>query len=829
MTDKKALFPPDLFGEKRTPPLTYRKRILLSVISFVLYIFLFFSLSQLTGRAMPMFAVIPVIVVSQLYGLMPGIGVAVLTLPVNLMLCKILNTPSESMLIMIVGTGGLVIIAFAMGYLRSISQALKKEVFERRKIEAELRQHQDEQDRTIQAKTEELQAINEALEYLVDTSLDPIVISDKSGLVRKVNQAFLDMIGYSKEEILGQHVSSYTVDVVGTYESTAGELVNFGPEKIEETLAKFMQLFETGKLHRWNHYFMGKNGKIIPVTSNIVLVYDKAGEISGSFGIIHDITDRRKAEIEYIQAKESAEAANTAKSAFLANMSHEIRTPMNGVIGFTDMLLNSGLNHEQEDFARTIKRSGETLLSLINDILDFSKIEAGKINMEEIDFDVEMLAYDVCEIIKPRIAAKKVEMLCRIDDNLPATVKGDPHRFRQVLTNLLGNAAKFTEEGEIELSLHVEHEQDDRVRLVAHVRDTGIGIPENQLESIFNVFEQVDGTTSRKYGGSGLGLSICKKIAVLMGGDITVTSLPGKGSTFTFSSWVGISKEKPSERFDSISLRDKKVLITDDNASNLEILTRILNSAGMSVTACSGGEAAVKAVSVAYEEKKPFDICVFDIMMPGINGYDAARQIREQYGGCMPLLAFSSSIDDSAKSCADAGFNGFLPKPVNRIKLFKMMIRLLFEAGAQKSDFRSGTRIITQHSMQEDEKHSISILMAEDNAVNQKLIHQLLTKAGYQVQVVNNGKEAVDALTRHPEGFDVVFMDVQMPEMNGLAATGLLREKGFTRIPIIAMTANALKGDREKCLEAGMDDYISKPIKREIVFEMLRKWVIDRI
>jgi len=821
---------PDLFVTKKLfPPLSPRMRALLGIFFFVVYVFLYLVIGRLTGHAVPMLAIVPVIIVSQLYGLLPGILIAVFTLPVNFLLAKIQNTPPESSVPLFLRTAGLVLAAVAVGYLRRISRKLKEEIFERKKVEAKLRYHQDEQDKLIRTKTEELQKSNETLEYLLKTSLDPIVLSDETGVVVKANQAFLDMLGYAKEEVKNRHISDFTLGKVGTYESSAGEMVCFGPREAEKTRSEFMQLLETGKLYRWHHYFVGKNGKIIPVTSNLVMIYNPAGEISGSFGIIHDITDRRKAEIEFIRAKESAEAANTAKSAFLANMSHEIRTPMNGVIGFTDMLLHSGLNPEQEDFARTIKRSGETLLSLINDILDFSKIEAGKINVEEIDFDIEMLAYDVCEIIKPRIAAKNVELLCRIDDNLPATVKGDPHRFRQVLTNLLGNAAKFTEDGEIELSLQVEHEQDKRIRLVARVRDTGIGIPEDQQENIFHVFEQVDGTTSRKYGGSGLGLSICKKIAVLMGGDISVSSIPGKGSTFVFSSWVGNAEEKPSERLDSISLFDKRVLITDDNMNNLEILTYILKSAGMAVTACSGGAKALQAVSQAYAEKKPFDICIFDVMMPGINGYDAARRIRRQYGSGMPLLAFSSSIDDSAKSCADAGFNGFLPKPVNRIKLFKMMIRLIFEAGDQTEIHRSETRIITQHSMQEDEKHSISILMAEDNPVNQKLIHKLLTKAGYHVQVVDNGRKAVDAFTRDPKRYDVVFMDVQMPEMNGLEATRYLREKGFQQLPIIAMTANALKGDREKCLEAGMDDYISKPIKRELVFEMLRKWVIERI
>jgi len=830
MTPKKALFPADLFDEKkRSLPYTRHIRVLLSSLSFVLYVVLYLTISEATGRAVPMLAVIPVIASARLYGLLPGIGTAVITLPMNQLLSKIQNISPSSNENLLIGTAGLIVVGIVIGRLRETSQKLKTEIMERSRVEEELKKHQSELDLMILEKTEEIQNTNEKLEYLIEASLDPIVISGETGEIVRINEAFLEMVAFSEEDVLGKALNDYIITMVGTYETTSGELVNIGPKLIEESKGSIFKLFETGKLHNWEVYIVNKEGRAIPSTVNTVLTYNKKGEISGSFGVLHDITDQRKSELNLIKAKEEAEAANHAKSAFLANMSHEIRTPMNGVIGFTDMLLNTALDSEQDDFAKTIKRSGEALLSLINDILDFSKIEAGKISIEEIDFDVEMLAYDVCEIIKPRLLSKDVEILCRIDDNLPATVKGDPHRFRQVLINLLGNAAKFTEKGEVELSLHVEHEFEDRILIVAKIRDTGIGIPEEQLEDIFDVFQQVDGSTTRKYGGSGLGLSISKKIAVLMGGDISVVSQAGEGSTFIFSSWVNKSEEKVSERLTPISLFGKKILITDDNQTNLDILHYIMNGVGMIVTACSNGEETIKTVVESFEKDDPFDICVFDIMMPGKSGYDVAREVREKYGSSIPLLAFSSSIDDSAQSCEEAGFNGFLPKPVNRTKLFKMMVRLIFQAGEPKEQNRPEAKILTQHSMQEDAKHSISILLAEDNPVNQKLIVKLLTKAGYHVQVANNGREAVDLFISEPEKYDIIIMDIQMPELNGLDATKMLREKGFKDIPIIAVTANALVGDRDKCIAAGMDDYISKPIKREVVFQMIKKWVIEKI
>jgi len=655
---------------------------------------------------------------------------------------------------------------------------------------------------------DELLATAERTRKIVDNARDAFIAMDEKGCIIDWNPQAETTFGYNREEAIGQPAVDLIIPASWkqTYNQGIDEYVKTGSGSMIN--------------RRVDIVAMRRGGQKFP--AELIVTPVRMGEAVVFNIFLHDITQRKKYEEELHLAKEAAETANRAKSIFLANMSHEIRTPMNAIIGMTELLLDSELTASQRDYLKMVQESADSLMGVINDILDFSKVEAGRLEFEEVEFDLRDQLGDTIKALGHRAHRKGLELVCHVEPAVSTIVRGDPNRVRQVVMNLVSNAVKFTSKGEIVVRVSRESQLDESELLRVSVSDTGIGIPREKREHIFEAFEQADSSTTRKFGGSGLGLAIASRLVEQMGGRIWLESEIGRGSTFHFTLLLGrVEAGDVEPSYDR--LKDTRVLVVDDNATCRDVLVEMLGNWRIQSKSVAHAEDALAAIERAEARGAPYNMVLADSGMPGMSGFELADQMRGRENDAPKVIMMLTACDRTGgvSRCESLGLSAYLMKPVKQSELFDAIMLTVGEDDASRPKKRRPRK--------SSPVRGLRVLLTEDSLVNQKLAIGMLEREGHTVAVANNGKEAVAAV--ESDRFDVVLMDVQMPEMDGLEATRAIRESEQLtgeHVPIIAMTAHAMKGDRERCLEAGMDEYVAKPVRMRELGDAIEKVIRNR-
>src|SRR5213593_3826620 len=646
----------------------------------------------------------------------------------------------------------------------------------------------------LERSTQETARQNAYLDALIASTPVGIAVLDERRVVRSVNPAFEALFGYSAAEVAGRKIDQLIVP--DAHRAESGDL--------EARVRR-------GEIIRVEVERMRKDGQRIHVRLSAAAV--KAAGEGALVALYEDISDRKAAEQAMRAARDLAERVARARSTFLANMSHEIRTPMNAVLGFVELVLDTELATEQRRALELVRSSSETLLTILNDILDYSKIEAEHLELEAIPFDLPKVVHGTATLLAVRAREKHLELTVDVPPDVPQMVRGDPTRVRQVLMNLIGNAIKFTDQGEVDVSASVARRDGGGATVQFRVRDTGIGISPEQLGTIFQEFTQADASMTRRYGGTGLGLAISRRLVALMGGELAVTSEVGGGSEFSFALTFPLEAAQATARA-AVSLGGRRLLVVDDNETNRRIVRDMLGAEGMAVHEAPRADAGLEALRRAARAGTPYDLAILDAQMPDQDGFELATAVRADraLAATRLLILTSAGQRGDGERCRQLGIQAYLTKPIARADLVEAVGTVL--AGTVSAPGEAD--LVTRHSIAES-RHALRILLAEDNPVNQQVATAMLLKRGHQVDVVSNGREAVDAVAR--ERYDVVLMDIQMPEMDGFEATAKIRAlpQGRT-LPIIALTAHALSGERERCLERGMSGYLAKPFKAHDLF-----------